>query len=251
MARGTSGGRNGRTTTASPRSSYLPQPSCCLLACPFRWSFVEEGNDTLTRVCGRDKFFEVNLFSSGQPFVKVNRIPRVNRLLGVGERDGTQLPEFGKRALDNRFELLSRHRSSRQAHRRSFVARELASSKDEFGGAFLTNERGQHHGRDRRIAPQLDFRKSPTGIASGVNDIADGGEFRASAEARSADGGNGNFARGHNGADHRVEAGEHFVNLLGEVGFDVHTGGEGAGITFEHDNGNVGTRFSFQQKLVD
>src|SRR6266478_3206144 len=103
MARGTSGGRNGRTTTVSPRSSCLPQPSRFLFACPFRWSFVEERNDTLTRVRGRDEFFEVNLLSSGQAFVKVNRIPRVNGLFGVGERGRAQLAEFGKRALDNRF----------------------------------------------------------------------------------------------------------------------------------------------------
>ena len=29
------------------------------------------------------------------------------------------------------------------------------------------------------------------------------------------------------------------MNLFGEVGFDLHTGGEGAGITFEHDNYTV------------
>src|ERR1700686_4882456 len=99
MACGTSGGRNGRPTAASPRFSCLPQPSRFLFARPFRWPFVEEGNDTLTRVRGRDEFFEVNLLRSGQPFVKVNRIPRVNGLLCMGERNGAQVPAFSKGAL--------------------------------------------------------------------------------------------------------------------------------------------------------
>src|SRR6202047_709021 len=193
MACGTSGGRNGRTTAASPRFSCLPQPSRFLFACPFRWSFVEEGNNTLMRVRGRDEFVEVNLFSSGQPFVKVNRIPSVNGLLGMGERDRAQLAEFSKRSLDNRFELLSCHRSGRQAHCRGFVAGELASGEDEFTGRLLTDERGQHHGRTRRVTSQLDFRKSPTCIASGVDHIAERGEFRASTEASAADGGNRDF----------------------------------------------------------
>src|SRR5882762_2992250 len=111
---GISGGRNGRPTAASLRSlirtSFRPSsgrplslrsPSRCLFACPFRWPFVEEGNDTLTRVRGRDEFVHVNLLSSGQPFVKVNRIPRVNGLLGVGKRDGAQLAEFGERPVNN------------------------------------------------------------------------------------------------------------------------------------------------------
>src|ERR1700675_1773189 len=176
MACGTSGGRNGRPTAASPRFSCLPQPSRFLFARPFRWPFVEEGNDTLTRVRGRDEFFEENLLRSGQPFVKVNRIPRVNGLLGGGERDAAQRAEFSKRSLDNRFEFLRRHRSGRQAHRRGFVSSKLASGEDEFGGALLTDERGQHHGRNRRVASQLDFGKTPTGIARGVNHIAAGGE---------------------------------------------------------------------------
>src|ERR1035437_10441841 len=99
MECGTSGGQNCRP--ASSRSSPRPQPSRFLFACPFRWSFVEEGNDTLARGCGRDEFIEVDLLCPGQPFVKVNRIPRVKGLLGVDERGRAQLAKFSQRPLDN------------------------------------------------------------------------------------------------------------------------------------------------------
>src|ERR1039458_954151 len=95
MACGTSGGRNCKA--ASPRSC----PSGFLFACPFRWSFVEEGNDTLARVFGRDEFIKINLLRPSQPFVKMNRIPRVNSLLGVRQSDRAQCAEFSKRPLDN------------------------------------------------------------------------------------------------------------------------------------------------------
>jgi hypothetical protein len=110
----------------------------------------------------------------------------------------------------------------------------------KFRGALLTDQRRQRHGGDRRIARQLDFRKSPGGIARGVNHIADGGEFRASAETNAADGGNRDFARGHNRANHRMKTREHFVNLFGEVSFDIHAGGERAGVAFEDDDGMSG-----------
>src|SRR5260370_38452212 len=104
------------------------------------------------RVRGRDEFVEVNLLSSGQPFVKANRIPRVNGLLGVGKGDGAKQAEFSKRALDNRLELISRHRSGRQAHRGGFVARELAAGKDKVGGALATIDCARAHGGTRRLA---------------------------------------------------------------------------------------------------
>src|SRR5208282_4335440 len=192
MAFGTSGGRNcraasprslGRTSDRPPdRRSLGLQSSRFLFACPFRCSFVEEGHDTLARVGRRDEFIEINLLRPGQAFVKVKRIPRVDGLLGVSQRGRAQLAEFGKRPLDDGFEFLVGHGSICQAHRGGFYSRKLTSRKDQFRGALLTDERGQRHGGDRRIAGQLDFGKSPTGIVRGVNRIADGGKFRASAE---------------------------------------------------------------------
>src|SRR5208282_1877619 len=65
-----------------------------------------------------------------------------------------------------------------------------------------------------------------------------------------ADGGNRDFARGHDRADHRVKTCEHLVNLLREMDLDVHTGGENMGVAFEDDDGDVAARFDFSERLL-
>src|SRR5208337_4978822 len=47
-----------------------------------------------------------------------------------------------------------------------------------------------------------------------------------------------------------MKACEHFVNLFGEVGFDVHTRGEGTGVALDEDDGDVGTRFQVRKRLA-
>jgi hypothetical protein len=95
---------------ASSRSQVL-RP---LFACPFRWSFIEEGNDTFARVWGRDEFVEIDFLGSGQALVEVNRVPDVYGLLGVGERYRAQLAEFSQR-LDRQSESSSSAATERVA----------------------------------------------------------------------------------------------------------------------------------------
>src|ERR1035441_10884339 len=83
---GTSGGG---TCRVALRASSRHWPPDFLFACPFRFAFFEEGNDTLAGVCGRGQFFEVNLLRPRQSLVKVDRVPCVKCLLGMGERDRT------------------------------------------------------------------------------------------------------------------------------------------------------------------
>src|ERR1700692_2474072 len=180
----------------------------------------------------------------------MNCVPCVHGFLGMEKGGWTEATEFSQHALDKPVELLISGTTIRQAYGHSFITRELASGKDKFGGALLTDEGGKGDGCDWRITCEFDFRKSPGRIARRVNHIANHGEFRASSETGAADGGDSDFARSDNGADCRVKTREHFADLLREMGFDIDTCGENGALAFEDDNGDICARLDFAEGLL-
>jgi hypothetical protein len=47
-----------------------------------------------------------------------------------------------------------------------------------------------------------------------------------------------------------VKTRQHLVNLLGDVGFDIHASGERVSVAFENDDGDVAARFQFRERLL-
>ena len=109
---------------------------------------------------------------------------------------------------------------------RRFLTRDAAPSKDQIGRVLLPDQRRQRRRRHRRIASQLDFRKSPRRIVGGVNQVADHRQLRASAQAMAMHGGDRHFLAADQGPNHGVKLGQHVRDFVWSVRGNVHANRE-------------------------
>ena len=112
----------------------------------------------------------------------------------------------------------------------------------------MPDERRERGTGYRWIASEANLGKSPLRGFGGEYDVANHGEFGASAEAMAVNGSDGHFLCGDQGADRGVKLYKHLFDFVGRVCRDVDSCGKGFTGPGQDDCGNVRSRFDLRKR---